>query len=157
MYSDDNARRQRLERLPSLLRERILILDGAMGTVIQSYQLEEADFRGTSHAGHDHVHAAAQFPDHVCDLKGNNDLLSLTRPDVIGAVHRAYLEAGADIVETNTFNSTAIAQADYQLEARVYDLNRTGAALARAAADEFEAADLTNYRPLLMKPSPRRG
>jgi 5-methyltetrahydrofolate--homocysteine methyltransferase len=147
MHSDNQARQQRLERLPSLLRERILVLDGAMGTVIQSYHLEEPDFRGATL--HDHEHGcehSAQFVDHGCDLKGNNDLLSLTRPDVIGAVHRAYLEAGADIIETNTFNSTSIAQADYQLEDQVYALNKTGASLARAAADEFETADPSRPR-----------
>ncbi len=112
-------------RLEALLDERILVMDGAMGTMIQRRQLDEAAFRGDRFAGHGH------------DLKGNNDLLVLTRPDVIGDIHRAFLEAGSDIVETNTFSSTAIAQSDYGLEAVAYELNVAGARLARAAADEW--------------------
>ncbi|RME34047.1 MAG: methionine synthase, partial [Gammaproteobacteria bacterium] len=123
------ARETRIGRLPGLLAERILFLDGAMGTMIQSYRLEEADYRGELLA------------DHPQDLKGNNDLLSLTRPDVIRAIHRAYFEAGCDIVETNTFNATAIAQADYACEYLVHELNLHGARLAREAADEFETTD----------------
>jgi 5-methyltetrahydrofolate--homocysteine methyltransferase len=88
----------------SLLKERVLLLDGAMGTMIQRYKLSEEDYRGE------------RFKNHPCDLKGNNDLLSLTRPDVISEIHEAYLEAGSDIIETNTFNSTSISQADYQAE-----------------------------------------
>jgi 5-methyltetrahydrofolate--homocysteine methyltransferase len=113
------------DRLHDLLARRILLLDGAMGTMIQRRQLSEAEFRGT------------HFADHPRDLRGNNDLLILTRPDVVGAIHREYLAAGADIIETNTFSSTAIAQADYGLEALAYELNREGASLARAAADEW--------------------
>jgi 5-methyltetrahydrofolate--homocysteine methyltransferase len=109
------------------LNKRILILDGAMGTMIQSYQLGEQDYRG------------ARFKDHPSDLKGNNDLLSITQPKIIGDIHRAYLEAGADILETNTFNSTSIAMADYRMEELVYELNLEGARLARAAADEYSA------------------
>ena len=116
-----------LDRLTSLLEERILILDGAMGTMVQRYRLGEADFRG------------ARFADHPRDLKGNNDVLLLTRPDVIGAIHRAYLEAGADIIETNTFSCTAIAQADYGLEHLAYELSVAGARVAREAADEWSA------------------
>ena len=109
-----------------IAKERILVLDGAMGTVIQSYRLTEADFRG------------ARFADHSHDLKGNNDVLTLTRPDVIAEIHRAYLEAGADLIETNTFNSTTISQADYQLGADiVLELNREGARIAREAADLY--------------------
>ena len=104
----------RLAQLQSLLEQRILVLDGGMGTLIQSYQLNEDDYRGK------------RFADHRCDLKGNNDLLSITRPDVIEAIHRAYLDAGADIIETNTFNSTAIAMADYAMEDLVYELNQAG-------------------------------
>jgi 5-methyltetrahydrofolate--homocysteine methyltransferase len=111
------------DRLRALLDERILVLDGAMGTMIQRYKLGEADFRGE------------RFKDHRIDLKGNSDLLVLTRPDVIGAIHEQYFEAGADIVETNTFTSTSIAQADYGLEAIAYDLNVAAAKVARAAAD----------------------
>lgn len=114
------------EQIKQLMAERILVLDGAMGTMIQSYKLEEEDYRGE------------RFSDHPCDVKGNNDLLSLTRPDIIKAIHGAYFDAGADIVETNTFNSTSIAMADYQMEDLVYELNKEGAALARIVADEFE-------------------
>ncbi|RIJ37552.1 methionine synthase [Pontibacter oryzae] len=111
----------------TLLQERVLVLDGAMGTMIQRYQLTEADFRGE------------RFKEHPGDLKGNNDLLSLTRPDVIKAIHAEYLEAGADIVETNTFSGTSIAMADYKMEDLVYELNYESARLAREAADEVEA------------------
>jgi 5-methyltetrahydrofolate--homocysteine methyltransferase len=115
------------EALARLLDERVLVLDGAMGTMIQRYKLTEADFRG------------ALLEDHPKDLRGNSDLLVLTRPDVISAIHHEYLAAGADIIETNTFTSTAIAQADYALEHLVRDLNVAGARLARAAADEWTA------------------
>ncbi len=108
--------------LQKLLRERILILDGAMGTMIQGHGLSEADFRG------------ARFADHPADLKGCNDLLSLTRPDVIGAIHRAYLRAGADLIETNTFNATRVSMADYGLEAAVFDINVAAARVAKEAA-----------------------
>ena len=116
-----------LETLHHLLARRILLIDGAMGTMIQRHRLTEADYRGE------------RFADHPSDLKGNSDLLVLTRPDVIGGIHREYLEAGADIVETNTFSSTAIAQADYGLEALAYELAREGTRLAREATDEFTA------------------
>jgi len=115
--------------LRNALTERILVLDGAMGTMIQAHRLDEADFRGE------------RFATHPLPLRGNNDLLSLTQSDIIGAIHRAYLEAGADIIETNTFNSTAISQADYGLGALVRELNESGARLAREAADEFSARD----------------
>jgi 5-methyltetrahydrofolate--homocysteine methyltransferase len=113
-------------RLEQLLQERILLLDGAMGTMIQSYGLEERDYRGE------------RFADHPVQLKGNNDLLNLTRPQTISAIHQAFLEAGADILETNTFNSTAIAMADYRMEDQVYALNLAGAAIARSVADAWE-------------------
>jgi len=119
--------RDNLETLMAVLRERILVLDGAMGTMIQGYDLDEHDFRGE------------RFTDHPVPLQGNNDILCLTRPDVIGAIHRAYLEAGADLIETNTFSGTTIAQADYRTEAIVYELNRAAARLAREAADEWSA------------------
>ena len=93
------------------IQKRILVLDGAMGTMIQRHKLEEADFRGE------------RFKNHPSPLKGNNDLLSITRPDIILDIHRQYLEAGADIIETNTFSGTTIAQADYHLEDAVYDIN----------------------------------
>ncbi|MGB5930439.1 MAG: homocysteine S-methyltransferase family protein, partial [Cyclobacteriaceae bacterium] len=111
----------------SILKDRILVLDGAMGTMIQRYNLTEEDFRGD------------RFKDHPYDLKGNNDLLSVTRPDVIRAIHAEYLEAGADILETNTFSGTTIAQADYKLEEAVYDINYQSAKIAREVADEYTA------------------
>jgi 5-methyltetrahydrofolate--homocysteine methyltransferase len=108
-----------------LARERILVLDGAMGTMVQRYQLGEDDYR--SH----------RFRSHASELKGNNDLLVLTRPDVISAIHREYLAAGSDIIETNTFSSTAVAQADYALESAVFEMNVAAARLAKTAALEF--------------------
>jgi 5-methyltetrahydrofolate--homocysteine methyltransferase len=116
-----------IDVLHTLLAQRILILDGAMGTMIQRHKLTDEDFRGE------------RFRNHPRELKGNSDLLILTRPDVIGGIHREYLEAGADIIETNTFTSTAIAQADYGLEALAYELNVEGARLAKAAAAEWTA------------------
>ena len=107
------------KRIEEILEERILVLDGAMGTMIQKYNLSEEDFRGE------------KFKNHSCDLKGNNDLLSITRPDIIKAIHKEYLDAGADIIETNTFSSTAIAQADYSLESTVYDLNFESTKIAK--------------------------
>ncbi|KAB2900638.1 MAG: 5-methyltetrahydrofolate--homocysteine methyltransferase [Xanthomonadales bacterium] len=118
----------RVDALHAALARRILVIDGAMGTMVQGYRLEEADYRG------------ARFADHGSDLKGNNDLLTLTRPDVIGAIHDAYLAAGADLIETNTFNSTTISQADYHLEPLARELNEAGARLARARCDAAEAA-----------------
>lgn len=113
--------------IKDILNNRILILDGAMGTMIQRYKLDEAQYRGE------------RFKDHSCSLKGNNDLLSLTQPDIIKEIHAAYLEAGADIIETNTFCSTAIAQADYELEHIIYELNFESAKIAKEVADEFTA------------------
>ena len=109
------------------LSQRILFLDGAMGTMIQSYKLEEKDYRGERFAQWD------------VDLKGNNDLLSLTQPDIIKAIHSAYFEAGSDIVETNTFNSTSISMADYHMESLAYELNLESARVARQAADKYTA------------------
>ncbi|MDP3148399.1 MAG: methionine synthase [Ignavibacteria bacterium] len=111
--------------LQDMLKQRILVLDGAMGTMIQRHNLTEEDFRGE------------RFKDHPHDLKGNNDLLSLTQPEIIKNIHREYLKAGADIIETNTFNSTSISQADYKMEVLVYDLNFNSAKLAKEAAEEF--------------------
>lgn len=107
------------------LQKRILVLDGAMGTMIQQYPLEEADFR------------SSRFKDHPTPVKGNNDLLSLTQPEIIKSIHRAYFEVGADIVETNTFSSTSIGMADYQMEALTYELNYQSAKLAKEVAEEF--------------------
>ncbi len=125
----DERRTARLARLEGLLGERILVLDGAMGTMIQGHRLAEADYRGE------------RFADWPVDLRGNNDLLCLTRPEIIRGIHTAYLEAGADIVETNSFNSTAVSMGDYRMEALVPELNRAAANLAREAADAFEARD----------------
>ena len=119
----------RRSQLEKALGERIVMMDGAMGTMIQRHKLQEKDFRGELYANH------------PSDLKGNNDLLCLTRPDVIGAIHRAYLEAGAGIIETNTFNSTSISQADYGLEGAVRDINLAAARLARKVTDEYLAAN----------------
>src|SRR5688500_15098521 len=112
-------------KIQDILKDRILIIDGAMGTMIQRHTLTEDDFRGEKFRNHSHP------------LKGNNDVLSITRPDIIKDIHRQYLEAGADIIETNTFSGTTIAQADYHLEDAVYDLNFESAKIAREVADEL--------------------
>ncbi|MCK5067481.1 MAG: homocysteine S-methyltransferase family protein, partial [Bacteroidales bacterium] len=117
--------KQKGVKIKNLLKERVLLLDGAMGTMIQRYKLSEEDYRGE------------RFKDHPSDLKGNNDLLSLTRPDVIREIHEAYLEAGSDIIETNTFNATSISQSDYHTESAVYDINFESARIAAEAAAEF--------------------
>jgi len=117
------------ENITSILKRRIMVIDGAMGTMIQRHPLEEADFRGE------------RFKDHSHPLKGNNDLLSITRPDIIKDIHRQYFEAGADIAETNTFSGTRIAQADYHLEDIIYDLNYQSARIAREVADEMTAKE----------------
>jgi len=111
--------------IKELLKERILIIDGAMGTMIQRHKLEEADYRGE------------RFKDWHTDVKGNNDLLSITQPAIITGIHKLYLEAGADIIETNTFSSTSIAQADYDMQSLAYELNVASAKCARVAADEY--------------------
>ncbi|MGH9148630.1 MAG: homocysteine S-methyltransferase family protein, partial [Vicinamibacterales bacterium] len=113
------------DRLDDLLRRRILVLDGAMGTMIQSQELLEADYRGT------------RFLRHALNLQGNHDLLSITRPEVISSLHHAYLDAGADIIKTNTFSATSVGQACYGLESLAYELNSTGARLAADAAREW--------------------
>jgi len=115
------TRQTRNAALADIIARRILLLDGAMGTMIQQHQLSEADFRGQ------------KFATHKTDLKGNIDILSLTQPDLIRSIHKEFLQAGSDIIETNTFSSTTIAQADYGLENYVFDLNKQAAQLARAA------------------------
>src|SRR5438067_56578 len=112
--------------LEKLLRERIVILDGAMGTMVQRYKLAEADYRGT------------QFADWPSDVKGNNDLLCITKPEVIEEIHTQYFEAGADIIETNTFNANAISMADYGMESLVRELNLAAAKVAKRAASKFQ-------------------
>jgi len=116
-----------MQNIKDILKNRILVLDGAMGTMIQRYTLTENDFRKGWFENHD-------FP-----LKGNNDLLSLTRPDIIEAIHKEYLEAGSDIIETNTFSGTSIAQADYKLEKYAYDINFHSAKIAKKACEEYTA------------------
>ncbi len=117
--------------IEEILKKRVLVLDGAMGTMVQRYKLSEDDFRGE------------QFKNHSCDLKGNNDLLSISRPDIIKAIHKEYLDAGADIIETNTFSSTSIAQEDYHLSSIVYDLNYQSAKIAREVTSLYS----TNEKP----------
>jgi 5-methyltetrahydrofolate--homocysteine methyltransferase len=118
-----------MSKITDVLKDRILVLDGAMGTMIQRYKLTDADYRGE------------RFKDFPHDIKGNNDLLSITRPDVILAIHKEYLDAGADIIETNTFSGTTVAMADYHMEDLVYEINLEGAKIARQAADEYTKAN----------------
>ena len=122
-----------IHKIEQLLMNRILVLDGAMGTMIQRYTLTEEDFRGK------------QFKNHTCDLKGNNDLLSITRPDIVKAIHKEYLDAGADIIETNTFSGTSIAQADYSLESSVYELNFKSAKIAKDVAIACSTSDKPRF------------
>ncbi|MEJ8432861.1 homocysteine S-methyltransferase family protein [Xanthomonas oryzae] len=142
---------ERAAKLTAALAERILIIDGAMGTMIQRHDLKEPDYRGTRFAdGYDSAHVHGRGCDHAHapeshDLKGNNDLLLLSRPEIIAGIHRAYLDAGADLLETNTFNATSVSQADYHLEHLVYELNKAGAQVARACCDAVEA--LTPHKP----------
>ncbi len=116
-----------MKSIQDCLKERILIIDGAMGTMIQRHKLEEADYRGE------------RFKDWPSDVKGNNDLLSITQPAIVEGIHRLYLEAGADIIETNTFSSTTIAMADYDMQSLAYELNVASAKVARKAADDYTA------------------
>ena len=131
------------EILKNALAQRILILDGAMGTMIQKYKLTEADFRGE------------RFKESAVDLRGNNDLLTLTQPLLISAIHEKYLEAGADIIETNTFSSTTIAQADYDLQSIAYELNFAGAKLARLAADKYSTPEKPRFVAGILGPTNR--
>ncbi len=133
----------RATALPELLTRRIVILDGAMGTMIQRLKLGEADYRGT------------RFADSPRDLKGNNELLSLTRPDVIGAIHEGYLAAGADLIETNTFGATRIAQDDYAMPELAREMNLASARLARAACDRFATPQRPRYVAGAIGPTPR--
>ena len=119
--------------LAGILRERILLLDGAMGTLIQGFRPDEKEFRGE------------RFADWDRDVKGNSDLLNLTQPDMIRSIHRQYLEAGADLVETNTFTATSIAQADYGMEDLAYEINLAGARIARAACKEFSTPERPRF------------
>ncbi len=133
----------RAAALPEILSRRIAILDGAMGTMIQRYKLVEADYRGE------------RFRDHPKDLKGNNELLQFTRPDVIGEIHEKYLAAGADIIETNTFGATRVAQDDYGLAPLAREMNVAAAQLARAACDKFSTPDKPRFVAGALGPTPR--
>jgi 5-methyltetrahydrofolate--homocysteine methyltransferase len=133
----------RAAQLPQLLQQRIVIIDGAMGTMIQRYKLGEADYRGE------------RFKDHPKDLKGNNELLQFTRPDVLREIHEAYLAAGADLIETNTFGATAIAQEDYGLAHLAREMNVEAARIARAATDKFSTPDKPRYVAGALGPTPR--
>jgi 5-methyltetrahydrofolate--homocysteine methyltransferase len=129
--------------LPALMSQRILVLDGAMGTMIQRYKLTEADYRGE------------RFREHPKELKGNNELLQFTRPDVIREIHEGYLAAGADIIETNTFGATSIAQDDYGLAAFAREMNVAAAQIAREAAQRFSSADKPRFVAGALGPTPR--
>lgn len=131
------------DALRALLAERILVLDGAMGTMIQQYKLQEADYRGS------------EFADWPVDVKGNNDLLVLTKPELILDIHRQYLAAGADIIETNSFNATPIAMADYEMSHLSARINRESAALARQACDEYSTADKPRFVAGVLGPTNR--
>jgi 5-methyltetrahydrofolate--homocysteine methyltransferase len=133
----------RAQALPDLLRQRIAILDGAMGTMIQRFRLGEAQYRGERFAGFDR------------DVKGNNELLSLTRPDVIADIHESYLAAGADLIETNTFGATSIAQADYGMAHLAVEMNRASARLARQACDKFATPDRPRFVVGALGPTPK--
>ena len=133
----------RAQALPEILKTRIAILDGAMGTMIQRFKLTEADYRGE------------RFKDFPKDVKGNNELLSLTRPDVIRDIHEGYLAAGADLIETNTFGATTVAQADYDMQHLVREMNLQSAKLARAACDKFSTPDKPRYVVGALGPTPK--
>ncbi|MDR0480772.1 MAG: methionine synthase, partial [Gallionellaceae bacterium] len=140
--------------IETLLQQRILILDGAMGTMIQRHKLSEAHYRGTDLYG-DYAGERRAFGDHPVDVKGNNDMLLLTQPQVIADIHRAYLEAGADILETCTFNSNSVSMADYEMQHLVRELNVTGAKLARALCDEFSTPDKPRFVAGVLGPTGR--
>ena len=133
----------RAQKLPEILAQRIVILDGAMGTMIQQYKLSEADYRGT------------RFAEHCTDVKGNNELLSLTRPDVISEIHEQYLAAGADIIETNTFGATSIAQDDYDLPELAYEMNLVSAQLAKKACEKFSTPEKPRFVAGAFGPQPK--
>ena len=133
----------RAQNLPEILTQRIVILDGAMGTMIQQYKLTEADYRG------------ARFATHSSDVKGNNELLSLTRPEVISEIHEQYLAAGADIIETNTFGATSIAQDDYGLPELAYEMNLVSAQLAKKACEKFSTPDKPRFVAGAFGPQPK--
>jgi len=133
----------RAAQLPEIMRQRIVILDGAMGTMIQRYKLGEADYRGT------------RFADHPSDLKGNNELLQLTKPEVIREIHDQYLAAGADLIETNTFGATTVAQEDYDLASLAYEMNVAAARLARECCDRHSTPDKPRFVAGAIGPTPK--
>ena len=143
----------RAQALPDILKHRIVILDGAMGTMIQRFKLTEAQYRGEGYRGPDG--AGDRFKDFPKDVKGNNELLSLTRPDIIRDVHKAYLAAGADLVETNTFGATSIAQADYDMAHLAREMNLASARLARQACDQFSTPDHPRFVAGALGPTPK--
>ena len=143
----------RAQALPAILKHRIAILDGAMGTMIQRLKLTEAQYRGDGYAGPGG--AGDRFKDFPRDVKGNNELLSLTRPDVIRDIHEAYLAAGADLIETNTFGATGIAQADYDMADLAREMNLASARLARQACDRFSTPDHPRFVAGALGPTPR--
>jgi 5-methyltetrahydrofolate--homocysteine methyltransferase len=141
------------QALPGILARRIAILDGAMGTMIQRFKLSEAQYRGEGHAGPGG--AGERFKDFERDVKGNNELLSLTRPDVIRDIHEGYLAAGADLIETNTFGATSIAQEDYRMAHLAREMNLESARIARAAADKFSTPDKPRFVAGALGPTPK--
>ena len=141
------------QALPGILKHRIAILDGAMGTMIQRFKLSEAQYRGEGYSGAGSV--GKRFADFHKDVKGNNELLSLTRPDVIRDIHEGYLAAGADMVETNTFGATTIAQADYDMADLAINMNRASAQIARAACDKFSTPDKPRFALGALGPTPK--
>jgi len=143
----------RAQQLPALLAQRIVILDGAMGTMIQRFKLSEAQYRGEGYTGLDAQYA--RFKDFHKDVKGNNELLSLTRPDVIRDIHESYLAAGADLIETNTFGATTIAQADYDMADLAREMNLRSAKIARAACDKYSTPEKPRFVVGALGPTPK--
>ncbi|MDH5856140.1 homocysteine S-methyltransferase family protein [Lampropedia aestuarii] len=148
-----SPRYTRAQALPTILQQRIAILDGAMGTMIQRFKLGEAQYRGEGYNGADA--AGARFKDFARDVKGNNELLSLTRPDVISSIHEGYLAAGADLIETNTFGATTVAQEDYGMAELAREMNLRSAQLARAACDKFSTPDKPRFVAGALGPTPK--
>ena len=143
----------RAQQLPAILAQRIAILDGAMGTMIQRFKLNEAQYRGEGYSGPDGT--GDRFKDFERDVKGNNELLSLTRPDVIRDIHEAYLASGADLIETNTFGATTVAQEDYKMAHLAREMNVASAKLARAACDKFSTPDKPRFVAGALGPTPK--
>jgi len=153
MTTTDQVHYTRGAALPAILQQRIAILDGAMGTMIQRFKLNEAQYRGQGHSG-----AGSQydrFKDFPRDVKGNNELLSLTRPDIIRDIHEGYLAAGADLIETNTFGATTIAQADYDMAELAIEMNKASAQIARAACDKFSTPEKPRFAVGALGPTPK--